>query len=148
MTDTVIKLRSVKAAPVEQDKKGTWQESIDIPGARFKVSSLHHPDYQAELGMLEQKWAREYPGKPVPQTVRVPAVGRLLLEHILHDWSGFDEAYSPELAAEMMSSYEDRILISAVQNCAAMAGMGKFEFVKDEAKNSGRPSATTSSAKA
>jgi len=136
-----VKLTSLKV-DLDREEKGDWIDSPDLPGVKFKVSSLHVPAYQIALGMLEQKWARQFPGKPVPPTVRVPAIGKLLQKHILHGWEGFDEPFTPELAADMMSSYGDRTLIAAVQTAAALVSLDQVEFIEEQEKNSGAPSGT------
>lgn len=139
----VMKLRSIKATKADEDKKGQWIDSLELPGVRFKVSSLHLPEYQTALNQLEQEWQSTYRAKGPPAEVRTLGIARLLRIFILHDWDGFDEPYSPDLAAEMTSTYEDRPLIAAIQNAAAIAGMTKYEFVKDERKNSAGPSGTS-----
>lgn len=142
-----IKLSSVKA-DLEREEKGDWVPSPDFPGCEFNVSSLHLPAYQTALALMEQRLARTYKSVPVPQTIRTVEVGKLLYKHILHDWRGFDEPYSPEVAREMMCEPEGRNFIAAVQNCAAMISMTDVEFVEDEGKNSERSSAKGSGAKA
>lgn len=140
----VMKLRSIKAAKPEIDKKGQWIDSLELPGVRFLVSSLHLPEYQTAMNELETEWQATYRSKGVPPEVRTLGIARLLRIYILHDWAGFDEPYSPELAAEMTSTYEDRPLIYAIQQAATIAGMTKYEFVAAGRKNSDQPSGTTS----
>ncbi|TIR34575.1 MAG: hypothetical protein E5X35_07630 [Mesorhizobium sp.] len=137
-----IKLSSLKA-DLAREEKGDWMPALDIPGVEFNVSSLHLPAYQTALALMEQRLARSYKGAPVPTTIRTVEVGKLLHKHILHDWRGFDEPYSPELAREMLCEPEGRNFIAAVQNCAAMISLTDVEFVEDAGKNSERPSATS-----
>ncbi|ODA94989.1 hypothetical protein BFX40_20390 [Mesorhizobium sp. SEMIA 3007] len=142
-----IKLSSVKA-DLSREEKGDWIPSPDFPGVEFNVSSLHLPAYQTALTLMEQRLARAYKGVPVPPHIRTVEVGKLLHKHILHDWRGFDEPYSEEVASGMMCEPEGRNFIAAVQNCAAMVSLTDVEFVEEAGKNSSRPSATGSGEKA
>lgn len=142
-----VKLSSVKV-DLEREEKGDWIPSPDIQGVEFNVSSLHLSAYQTALALMEQRLAKTYKGSPIPPAVRTVEVGKLLHKHILHDWRGFDLPYSKDLAREMMCEPEGRNFIAAVQNCAALVSLTDVEFVEDAGKNSERPSATGSGAKA
>lgn len=135
-----VSLKSVRV-DAEREAKGDWIQSLDIPGVEFKVSSLHLPAYQVALAQVEQRLVRQAKGNPVSPKDRVPEVGKLLHKHILHDWKGFDEPYSSDAALFMMSSYEGRDFIAAVQNCAALISLRDYQFVSDAGPNSDAPSA-------
>lgn len=135
-----IKLSSLKV-DLDRERKGDWMPSAEFPGARFLVSSLHLPAYQTALHLLEQAWARKYKLDPVPADVRTVGIGKLLHEHILHDWDGFDVPYSKETATEMLCVPEGRNFIASVQNAAAMISLTDAEYLGDEVKNSASPSA-------
>ncbi len=135
-----IKLRSIKV-DLDRESKGDWVNSLEYPGVKYRVSSLHLPAFKVALSELERKWRRKYKDAATPDEVSVPALGKLLHQHILHDWSGFDEPYSSDLAYEMMSTPQDRNFVTDVRNAAAMISLDQFEFVEDEEKNSAAPSA-------
>ena len=136
-----VSLRGLRV-DTSREAKGDWIASPDIPGVEFKVSSLHLPAFQVALQQAEQRLARQAKGGPVSPADRTPEVGKLLHKHILHDWRGFDEPYSPETAYSMMSDYEGRDFIAAVQNCAALISLRDVQYVEDAGPNSSRPSAT------
>lgn len=138
-----VKLSSLKV-DLEREAKGDWIPSSDYPGVEFLVSSLHLPAYNIAFQLQEQRWAREYKGKPVPPEVRTVGVGKLLHKHILHDWKGIDVPYSKDAAEGIMCVPEGRNFIASVQNAAAMVSLTDQEFVEEEAKNSASPSATGS----
>lgn len=136
-----VSLKSLRVDSA-REAKGDWIASPDIPGVEFNVSSLHLPAYQVALAQVEQRLARQAKGSPVSPADRVPEIGKLMHKHILHDWRGFDEPYSKVTALSMMSDYEGRDFIAAVQNCAAIISLRDVQFVEDAGPNSERPSET------
>lgn len=129
-----VKLSSL-LADLKGEKDGTWMPSLDFPGVKFLVSSLHLDAYQVDLQALELRWAREYKTDPVPPSVRSVGIGKLLHKHILHDWDGLDVPYSKKEAEAIMCVAEGRNFIASVQNAAARVSLGDVEFVEDETKN-------------
>jgi hypothetical protein len=136
-----VKLSSVKA-DLAREAKGDWVDFPDWPGVAFKVSSLLLPAYRIDRDLLGQRLARQHKGKPIPPDVLTTEVGKLYQKHILHDWRGFDQAYSKELAGEMLVDPEYRAIVSAIEWCAAKIADIDVEFIEDAAKNSERPSET------
>lgn len=125
-----------------KESEGEWKPSSRFPGVEFLVSSLQTPAYVLERDLLSQRWAREYRGKPVPLDVRHDKMGQLFAKHILHDWRGFDETYSAELAETSLRDREFRDLLSDVEECAAAVGVAELEFLEDAGKNSATRSAS------
>lgn len=135
-----IKLRSV-AADVSQEKKGMWIPSADFPGVEFLVSSLYSPEYETARDLLLQRLGAQFKGATIPTETLLPRLGALYAEHLLHGWRGFDEDYSSEVATELLGQFQYRDLIKAVEWCAGQVTRINFQFVEQDAGNSGKPSA-------
>lgn len=135
---TVV-LASLKAN-LERETRGDWEEYHELPGVRFKVSSIHLPSYTIARDLLFQKLVRQYKKTPVPEDVKLREVGALFAKHLLHDWDGLDIAYSPETALEVLTDPAYRIIIRAVEWCAGAIADVDVKFVEDAGKNSDAPS--------
>lgn len=135
-----VKLSSLKA-DLDREAKGDWIEFPDWPGVAFNVSSLLIPQYTTARDMLLQRLARQHKGKPVPRETATTEIGKLYAKHILHGWRGLDVEYSPEKAAEILADPQFRNVVAAVEYCAGQVSQVDIEFVEEESKNSGRPSA-------
>jgi hypothetical protein len=134
-----VKLSSLKA-DLDRETKGDWIEYEEWPGVAFNVSSLHLPAYQTARDLMFKRLGRTYKGTIVPQTVMSAELGKLYAKHILHNWRGFDEVYSADVALEMLSDPEYRSVVAAVEYCAGKVSDIDVEFVEEEVKNSGKPS--------
>lgn len=135
-----VKLASLKA-DLSREEKGDW---IDYPawdGVAFNVSSLQKPAYTIARDLMFQRLARKYKKKPIPEAVRTTELGKLYHVHILHDWRGFDTAFSAETALQTLTSPEYRDVVAAVEWCAAKVSEIEVEYLEDEAGNSEQPSA-------
>lgn len=131
-----IKLSSTKV-DLQREETGDW---IAIPdpdwdGVRFRVRSLNYPPYTAARDKLYKRWGKAYQGQPIPQQLRTTEFGKLFARHILLDWEGFDEAYTPNLAAERLADPAYRELVSKVEWAAAKLGEAEVEQVEEAAKN-------------
>lgn len=134
-----VKLSSLKA-DLDRELKGDWVSFPDLDGVRFNVSSIMTPAYTIARDLAFQKLARKYGKKPVPANVRMRVIGKLFCEHLLHDWDGLDEKYSPEKALETLTDPAYRVLVGAVEWCASALSDVQVEFVEDDEKNSDAPS--------
>lgn len=143
-----IKLSSLRA-DLEKERKGTWQTALSVipdPDVQFLVSSIHLPAYTSARNMLLQRLARIHKSNP-PDEAIMTGVGGLFAEHLLHDWKGLanDDGspvpFSKELALKLLTDPANRDLIRAVEQAAGEAGRIDVDFVEDEVKNSGKPSA-------
>lgn len=135
-----VKLSSLKA-DLAREAKGDWIDYPDWPGVSLNVSSLLLPAYRVARDLMFQRLQRLHKGKPIPPDVLNPEIGKLYHQHILHDWRGFDQPYSRDLAGQMLADPEYRSLIAAVEWCAAKVSDVDVEFVEETEKNSARPSA-------
>ncbi|MCO5071142.1 MAG: hypothetical protein M9944_08050 [Rhizobiaceae bacterium] len=144
-TDMTIKLASLKV-DLQREKTGDWIAYPELPGVEFKVSSLHLSEFVNARNALNKRLAKSYKGVDVPESVRLPELGKLLAKYILHDWRGFDEDYTPEKAYEYLSDWAGRDVTSAVLYCASVIGQSDAEFVEDAGKKSGQGSAGASKA--
>lgn len=136
-----IKFSSIKNK-IDVERSGEFKEIPEWPGVKLGVRSLELPAYKLALDLLVQRLARKYKHKGAPPEVRDAEVGKLLAEHILFGWEGFDEEYSPEIALETLSSAEGRDLVKFTLWAAAQVGETEVEFVKEATKNSVTPSVT------
>ncbi|MBB3288158.1 MULTISPECIES: hypothetical protein [unclassified Rhizobium] len=136
----VVKLASLKA-DLAREAKGDWIDYPDLPGVAFKVSSTLSEPFVTERDLFLKKMAAR--NKPVgpndPEMVR--GIGQLYCQHILHDWKGFDAAYSEEVALEALTDVAHRDLRNAVDWCARKIAEVNVEFVDAAVKNSEAPSA-------
>lgn len=139
---TIVKLSSTKA-DLDREAKGDWIEAVDhIPGVSFLVSSLLLPAYRIDRDLVGQRLSRQFKGKPIPPDAMQIEIGKLFAKHILHGWKGFDEPYTKQRAEELLTDPSYRLVVSAVEWCAAKMADVDVEFVEDAAKNSERPSET------
>lgn len=140
---SVVKLSSLKA-DLAREAAGDEVESLKWPGVKFRVSALTKPSYRIKRDALFQRLSRRHKGKPIPQEELGPAIGRLYAEEILHGWTGMDEAYTPELALEVLTDPAYRDVVAEVEYCAGTLSEIDAEFVEDASKNSVKPSAGSS----
>lgn len=135
-----VKFASAKV-DLTKEAEGEWVPSRAFPGVEFQVSSIQLPAFATARDMLFQRWARKFKGQPVPLDVKHDELGKLVAKHILHNWRGFDEEYSPELADKALRDREYRDLLGDIELCAAQVGEANVQFVEDEAGNFVAPSA-------
>ena len=136
----VVKLASLKAN-LAREAKGDWVDYPDWPGTAFKVSSTRSEPFVTERDIFLKKMAAR--NKPItsddPEMVR--GIGNLYCQHILHDWKGFDAAYSEEVALETLTDVAHRDMRTAVDWCARKLAEVNVEFVDGAVKNSAALSA-------
>jgi hypothetical protein len=131
----LVKLASLKAN-LEREKKGDWVPHPDLPGVSFNVSALTLPEYKTARSLLFQRLGKTFGDKPIPDEVLSSEIGALYCDHILHDWKGLDEEYSPEVARSTLTDPAYRVVVSAVEFCAAKLSQVDVEFTKAEEGNS------------
>lgn len=126
-----VKLSSLAVTP---SADGTWEVCKTIPEVSFLVRPISTPAFAIARDHHVQRLRRKH-GESIPPDVMSVALGRLAAEHLLLDWKGFDEDYSPERAEELLSNPEYSELVSGVIACAISAGEAKIEYIKGAAKN-------------
>ncbi len=129
-----IKLASLKADLAREDK-GDWVAFPDWPGVEFNVSSLQKSAFVTARDLMIKKLARKHMGGQIPVEELAVENGRLFCDHILHDWRGLDEAYSPEKARAVLCDIAYREVQRAVEWCASKLSELHVEFVENAAKN-------------
>ncbi len=134
-----LKFDTIRVDASKQEE-GEWIASLNLPGVEFRVSPLHKPAFVMARERLALRLAKKFKREPVPPDDRLVEVGRLLAQHILHGWRGFDVEYTAERAAEALTDPSYRVLIGEVENCAARAGEPDLEFEESDTGNSQRPS--------
>lgn len=132
-----VKFGSLKS-DIEKEKTGDWVEVPDLPGVSFLVRSFNHPPYRVARDLLVQRMARRNGKKAAPPEEMEAAFGRLYAEHILLDWQGFDEPYSPEVAREALTDPAYRDLRRYVESAAAQVGQSEVEFTEEAVGESKR----------
>jgi hypothetical protein len=96
---------------------------------------LNLPEYQTARQLMFQRLGKTYKNQPVPSDVLTVELGTLYAQHLLHDWKGFDEDYSPETALRTLTDPEHRLVVSAVEWCAAKVSEVDIEFAAAEQGN-------------
>jgi len=122
-----VKLGSLRA-DVEKEKVGDWVDIPELPGVSLFVKSFNDPSYRIARDQLVQRLARKHGKKPSPPDEAETEFGKLYAKHILGDWRGFDEAYSAELARELLTDPAFRDLRRHVEYAAAQVGSVDVEF--------------------
>lgn len=136
-----IKLSSIKNN-IDREREGDFVDIPEWTGVSLKVRSTEYPPYKIALDQLVQRFVRKYKNKPVPPEERDGEVGKLVADHILLDWAGFDEPYSADFARDLLASPQGRELGKHALWASGVVGQVQIEFVEDAVKNSVTPSAT------
>lgn len=130
-----VKLKSLRV-DAKRESEGVWIEAPDIgEGVAFKVRGLNYAPYEIARQMTMRRLGRSAKGKTLPSAEILPHVGRLLAEHILLDWRGFDDPYDADLAMQIMTDPEYRAVINRVELAAQEVGEADVQTVEDAAKN-------------
>jgi hypothetical protein len=148
-----IKLASLKV-DTKAETAGEWKEVNEwiglvpdrpweitkLPGLKFQVRSTNDMTYKvarqkASEDLEARKTAKEFAGDVVPSDVQAAAEGKVICDNLLLGWEGFDEPYSPELAADLLCSPDGRNIRDMVLVCAGKVGKREVEFLEGAAKN-------------
>ena len=125
-----VKLSSL-ASDTDKEQGGDWVEIPELPGVSFKVRSFNFPAYRVARDLLLQRMARKNGRKPANQDESEVEFGKLYSAHILLDWQGFDEAYSPEKAREYLTDPAFRDLRRHLEYAASQVGASEVEFIEE-----------------
>lgn len=124
---------------------GDWVDNIpNHPGVRLKVRSRNYKPFSVAFDALLRSF-----GKKAAQAHNSPiyqkAAGELLAKHILLDWenavqvSGKSAKHTPELAAKVLTSVDDRgmgqTFRDVVAYAAGVVADGYLEVAEDIAGN-------------
>jgi hypothetical protein len=113
----------------------------DLPGIEFFVRSDNYQPYKVarqKLGEKLEETKSDYPDGIIPDDVADIEHGRIMAEHLLLGWKGFDVEYTPEMAMAALTKPAGRVHRQMVIFCARKVGRRKAEFDKDAAKNLGK----------
>ena len=139
MTEKKVKLASL-LANAERERDGEWGGAIHpelaAGGVRFKVRSLRYGPFQADLKQANLRFSRKYQNKPIPPEEAAKVDGELYAKHLLLDWDGFDEPYSPARAHELLILPAAHLLRTEIQALAEVVARTEVEFVEAVAGNS------------
>jgi len=123
----MIKL-SAFASNLKAEADGEWVEIAELPGVKFKVRGIGYPPFQTDLKLVRARLIRKYPGtKPIPAEEEDVENGRLYAKHLLLDWQGIEEGYTPELAMQALTDPASRQLRGQVAWCASRVGAAPIE---------------------
>lgn len=125
----LVSLASLKSDQAREEK-GDWIDSDSIPGVSYNVSSLNKTAFVNARDLMYQRLAKVYRKKPIPQEVLRVELGRLYHIHILHDWKGYDVAYTPELGLTVLTDPSYRTLLVDIESAAARVADIDIEFVE------------------
>lgn len=129
-----VKLQSV-ASDLEKESNGDIQPSTLYPGVVYRVRSVHYEPYATARDLALQALARQYVETPIPREASVNTAGRLLADHLLLGWSGFDEAYTPDVASRTLTNPAFRELVADIELACRKAGKKQLEFETNLVKN-------------
>jgi len=129
-----VKLNSVKVS-TEREEGGDWADSISFPGVRYRVRGIKSQQFETARDLAFQKLAKAYKTTPVPGALRAKTLGKLVAEHILLGWEGFDEPFDREKVVEVLTDPEYRNLVDDILGAAARVAENNLEFTEDLAKN-------------
>lgn len=129
-----VKLTSL-AADLKKEAEGDFIDIPELPGVALKVRSLQTSAYAVARDVMTQKHRRKHQGKPVPPAEFSRDFGKLAADHLLVDWKGFDQPYSPELARELLTDESFRQLLNYTVWAAAKVGEAEIEFIEEAEKN-------------
>lgn len=135
-TERRVRLASLASA---DPREGEWVPASDpaLEGVELRVRPVNYGPFQQALQLATAKLSRKYPGnKTVPPEESDRLNGELYAEHLLLDWRGFDEPYSPSLARQYLTAPAMHVLRNEVRFCAAVAARANVEFVETAAGNS------------
>lgn len=129
-----VKLSSL-AVDLEGDEKGTWVPSLQYAGVEYRLSSVYLPAYVTARQQLLQRLNRKYQGAVVPPLEMGSELGKLLAQHLLHEWKGFDVPYTEEVALERLVNPAFRPLRADIDECASRIGVPDVEYIEEQGKN-------------
>lgn len=130
----MLKLTSIKS-DLKAERDGAWVPYPEWPGVSFKVRSIEAPDFMLARDALLRRLTKKYKGDPIPPDDLTTEIGTLYAKHILLDWSGIDEPYSPERALEVFKDPAYRQVTKAIEDCSTKVGKSDAEFLEESVKN-------------
>jgi len=132
----MLKLQSLRADTAKEND-GDWRDLPDLPGVYIKVRSIHYGPFTIARNLATQKLSRKYGrGKIIPPEVDAEVSGELIADHLLLDWRGLDEPYSPETARRVLTDYGFREFAAMILTASTEIGRAETEFVEDARGNS------------
>ncbi|WP_454917302.1 hypothetical protein [Xanthobacter sediminis] len=135
-----VKLASV-AVDIDREDSGGWEDSTAYPGVRYLVRGIRSKAFEDARDRVFQRLAKAYKTSPIPATVTKKEMGKLVAEHLLFGWDGFDEPYSADRATELLPDPAYRNMLDDVTAAAARVAERDVEFIEDLGKNSDSSSA-------
>lgn len=127
-----LKLRSLRA-DIDKRRGGDWQDyQGELPvKVRMKVRGLDFPEFTTAREEALRALRSRHGAAVIPPDELTKVMGELYAEHILLDWEGFDEPYSPVVAREILSDpgYADTVT-SIMIWCATKVGAARAETIE------------------
>ena len=132
----IIRLASL-ARDLQQENEGATVASTRWGSdVTYTVRSDEYaPFVQARTAALERH--RRLNGTaPLATAAFVDLFGRLVSDHLLLGWSGFDVLWTPVIATATLVNPAYMDVLSDVLSAAAGVGKGRVEYLEDVGKNS------------
>ena len=132
----MIRLSSIKDDLAKQREgdwvtfRGNWPEPV-----QFKVRSTESPAFKMAFEKLLVALRQKHGDEPTPPDELQSKLGALYAEHLLLDWQGLDEPYTPELALQVLTDPAYREVTNAIHWCATRVGQAKIQLIEAAAKN-------------
>ena len=128
-----MELDQIKAT-TRRVQQGAWVKDLpDLPGIAVKVRSYRNADFKRNLAEVRAEYK---PEELLTKEVQDKIQARLLLDTILLDWSGIDEApYSREMAETLLNDPEFESFRQAVDYAAGIVAIHGQEQLEADIKN-------------
>ena len=139
-----VSLKSV-ARDVKAEREGEWRESQLFPGVSYKVKSFNDPHFRRARDSFQERKQRKFGNKPADPEWGDSEFGKVIAQHLLVDWSGFDQEFSAELAHEILADPQYRDVADDVVAAARNVGDPDLVQAEEDQGNSRRSSSGKSS---
>ena len=132
----VAKLSSLKSN-LQREADGDWVPTTFFPETeiRYQVRSLNYAPYRTARNLAEAKLNRKYGFGRIPPEEMTKMKGRLLAQHILLGWSGFDVEYTKDVALTTLADPEYRDVVNDIETSEQQLVNSEVEFTEAAEKN-------------
>ena len=128
-----MKLNEIKESS-RKIEHGAWVSNLpNLPGVSLKVRGAFNSDYNRMLGKLRSELSpEEWRDDAVQEGIETT----LLVETVLLDWDGIEDApYSRETAQQLLSDPDFAILRRAVNFASSNVAREGRQTLEEDAKN-------------
>lgn len=122
-----VKLKSL-ALDLDRETNGGWVDSRVYPGVRYRVRGVRYQPYQDAVDAAAIRFSKSHvQTKPTVEAAQKVS-GALVCDHLLLEWDGFDEPYTPETAKAALTDLQYRNVLNDVLGAAARVAEREVAF--------------------